>query len=278
MLVDEYDVPLQRATVHCYYEDMVKVIRAMFSQIFKSNEKYVYKAVIAGCMRVSKESVFTGVNNLCVLGINDKAFNSFIGFSADVNTSTLIASARLEPYESQIFDYYDGYNFNGAMMLCPFSVLNFLKDNQHSSSDIKFKNYWANSSSNDIIDRFLNLNDSEVTSRLQELIDLKTITISSSESITYSEIFKSSDFDDLMILMMHTGYVTVQKEEADCFYIKIPNKEVFSCFKDRVERIFNKRNEKWFALGQALKTSFFKGDCNQAQTIIKNMLTNFISG
>ena len=278
VLIDEYDVPLQKAAVHGYYEEMIEVIRGIFSSVLKTNEQYLERAVLSGCMRVSKESIFTGLNNLSVFGINDERFNSFIGFTKE-EARKLIGGTALEPRESEIFDWYDGYNFAGAEMICPFSLLNFM-DSALASSDVNnfaCKNYWVNTSGNEIIDRFFTLNDAQASARLQNLIDGHEVTIKADEYVTYNEILQNSCFDDLMILMMHTGYVTAVRNEKDSFTVKIPNREVFYCFKNRVEQVFNKKNLKWVEEGLTLKEALFAGDSAKVQNIINSMLINFIS-
>ena len=278
VLIDEYDVPLQKAAVHGYYEEMIEVIRGIFSSVLKTNEQYLERAVLSGCMRVSKESIFTGLNNLSVFGINDERFNSFIGFTRE-EARKLIGGTALKSRESEIFDWYDGYNFAGAEMICPFSLLNFM-DSALASSDVNnfaCKNYWVNTSGNEIIDRFFTLNDAQASARLQNLIDGHEVTIKADEYVTYNEILQNSCFDDLMILMMHTGYVTAVRNEKDSFTVKIPNREVFYCFKNRVEQVFNKKNLKWVEEGLTLKEALFAGDSAKVQNIINSMLINFIS-
>ncbi|SPT70261.1 AAA family ATPase [Anaerobiospirillum thomasii] len=278
VLIDEYDVPLQKAAVHGFYEEMIEVIRGIFSSVLKTNEQYLERAMLSGCMRVSKESIFTGLNNLSVFGINDERFNSFIGFTKE-EARKLIRDTALETRESEIFDWYDGYNFAGAEMICPFSLLNFM-DSALASSDVNnfaCKNYWVNTSGNEIIDRFFTLNDAQASARLQNLIDGHEVTIKADEYVTYNEILQNSCFDDLMILMMHTGYVTAVKNEKDSFTVKIPNREVFYCFKNRVEQVFNKKNLKWVEEGLKLKEALFAGDTAKVQNIINSMLINFIS-
>ena len=278
VLIDEYDVPLQKAAVHGYYEEMIEVIRVMFSKVLKTNGQYLERAVLSGCMRVSKESIFTGLNNLSVFGINDERFNSFIGFTKE-EARKLIGGTALKSRESEIFDWYDGYNFAGAEMICPFSLLNFM-DSALASSDVNnfaCENYWANTSGNEIIDRFFTLNNENASQKLQQLVDGQSITIKSYETVTYNDIFKINSFDMLMVLLMHTGYVTTIAKEHDCYRVTIPNKEVLTCFKERVDNYFNADNTSWYDKGLELKNALFDGDTVKAQEIISNMLINFIS-
>ena len=164
-------------------------------------------------------------------------------------------------------------------MICPFSLLNFM-DSALASSDVNnfaCENYWANTSGNEIIDRFFTLNNENASQKLQQLVDGQSITIKSYETVTYNDIFKINSFDMLMVLLMHTGYVTTIAKEHDSYRVAIPNKEVLTCFKERVDNYFNADNTSWYDKGLELKNALFDGDTVKAQEIISSMLINFIS-
>ena len=278
VLIDEYDTPLLRATEYGYYDRMAEVIGGMYSAALKGNGEYLEKAVLCGCMRVFKPSINSGLNNLCYFEIHDESFNTFIGFTKD-EVRTLIQGTAIESYEDKILDYYAAYSFRGAQMLCPFSVLNAMDDAFFSSdvNNFKCKNFWANTSDNEIIDRFFTLNDAEGAEQLQQLVDGQSITIKSYKGITYDDIYPIDSFEDLMVLLMYTGYVTALAKEHDCYRVAIPNKEALYCFKQRADIYFNANNTSWYDKGLELKNALFDGDTVKAQNIIYSMFANYIS-
>ena len=278
VLIDEYDTPLLRATEYGYYDRMSEVIGGMYSAALKGNGEYLEKAVLCGCMRVFKPSINSGLNNLCYFEIHDESFNTFIGFTKD-EVRTLIQGTAIESYEDKILDYYAAYSFRGAQMLCPFSVLNAMDDAFFSSdvNNFKCKNFWANTSGNEIIDRFFTLNDAEGSEQLQQLVDGQSITIKSYKGITYDDIYPIDSFKDLMVLLMYTGYVTALAKEHDCYRVAIPNKEALYCFKQRADIYFNADNTSWYDKGLELKNALFDGDTVKAQNIIYSMFANYIS-
>ncbi len=278
VIVDEYDVPLQKATVHGYYQKLLGIIRGMFSKVFKTNS-YLEKGFVTGCLRISHESIFTGINNFSIYTVNDEAYNTFIGFTRD-ETVELLTKQKLSSKEEIVMKWYNGYNFAGAKMLCPWSVLKFCESAGKSENlnELILDNYWINTSSNDIIDICLKHPDAKDSMRLQNLLNGNSELIQASEFTSYPEINTGTDFETMMSMMLYTGYLTVIKTHPDrSLEVKIPNEEVLDSFRERIKVVFSKRNAPWFEKAEALKDALFNNDKDKVQLLINELLLNFVS-
>ncbi|WP_202108295.1 AAA family ATPase [Succinivibrio dextrinosolvens] len=257
VIVDEYDVPLQKATVENYYKEMLDVVRGMFEKVFKTND-YLEKGLVTGCLRISHESIFTGINNFSIYTVNDEGYNRFIGFTHD-EVVELLKKQKLSSKEKNVMKWYNGYNFSGAKMLCPWSVLNYCESAGKSENLNKHHpgNYWINSSGNDIIDICLQHPDAQDSMRLQNLLDGNSEIIESSDFSSYPQITTGTDFETMMNIMLHTGYLTVVKTHSDRrLEVKIPNQEVLESFRERTKIVFSKKNSPWYEKVKAPKNSF----------------------
>ena len=278
VIVDEYDVPLQKATVENYYEEMLDVVRGMFEKVFKTNE-YLEKGIVTGCLRISHESIFTGINNFSIYTVNDEGFNRFIGFTHD-EVEELLKKQKLSSKVKTVMKWYNGYNFAGAKMLCPWSVLNYCESAGKSENLNKHQpgNYWINTSGNDIVDICLKHPDAQDSMRLQNLLNGNTEIIESSDFTSYPQINTETDFETMMNMMLHTGYLTVVKNHSDRqIEVKIPNQEVLESFKERTKIVFSKRNVPWYEKVKSLKTALFNNDKDKVQSLINELLINFVS-
>ncbi len=279
VLIDEYDVPLQKAQVKGYYDKMLDVIRGLFENALKTNSN-LEKGIVTGCLRISKESIFTGLNNFVTRSITDSPLSDFIGFTRN-EVHELLEKCNLDSYEDEVAHWYDGYKFSDSEIFCPWSIINFCSDGiDHLAKNKKplLKNYWANSSSNDIIEtciRYVNSNDSQ---RLQNLLDGKTEVIDSSDFTTYPDIKDCNDIEAVLNLMLHTGYLTVDHiPERGKLAVKIPNNEIRECFEDKVKKVFSKKNSQWYEKSIQLRDAFFGNKPETVQNIINDMLSNFLS-
>ncbi|MBE6423882.1 AAA family ATPase [Succinivibrio dextrinosolvens] len=278
VIVDEYDVPLQKATVQGYYNDILGIVRGMFSKVFKTNE-YLEKGFVTGCLRISHESIFTGINNFSIYTVNDEAYNTFIGFTKD-EVIELLNKQKLCSKEKVVMKWYNGYNFAGAKMLCPWSVLKFCESAGKSDNLNKLipGNYWINTSGNDIVDICLKHPDAQDSIRLQNLLNGNTEIIQSSDFTAYPEINTGTDFETMMSMMLHTGYLTVIKTHPDrSVEVKIPNEEVLDSFRERINVVFSKKNAPWFEKAESLKNALFKNGKDEVQALINELLINFVS-
>ena len=276
VLVDEYDVPLQKACVGGYYEKMLDAVRGMFENVFKTND-YLEKGVVSGCLRISHESIFTGINNFSVYTVLDPRFSNFIGFTTS-EVKALLSEQGLSSRESEVISWYDGYNFGGEEMLCPWSVLNFCDLAKSNGEQIRPQNFWANSSGNDIIEICIKGYDENNSLILQSLLDGKTVEISPQEFASYPDLTSAGDFETMLSLLLNTGYLTAVKQLDDGkITVKIPNREILECFRQKIENIFSKRNSAWLHKGVELKQALFSGDAIKVQDLINDMLLNFVS-
>ena len=278
VIVDEYDVPLQKATVYGYYDEMLPIIRNMFGTVFKTNE-YLEKGIITGCLRISHESIYTGINNFSLYTIQDEMYREFIGFTHE-EVHELLKKRNLLSREQDVLDWYDGYNFGGAKILCPWSVLNFCYKANSSDNPLTFTpgNYFNNTSGNDIVSICISRPNAKDSLRLQNLLDGGTETILSPDFTTYPEINAKTGFDTMMGMMLHTGYLTVvNTTDDDHLVVKIPNKEVLACFKKKTEKLFGIDNTRWLDKATKLKDAFFAGQKNMVMTLINEMLLTFVS-
>lgn len=276
VLVDEYDVPLQKATLGNYYTAMLDVVRGMFEGVFKSND-YLEKGIVTGCLRISHESIFTGINNFSIYSVNDPRYNDFIGFTKK-EVYDLLQDQNLSNRKDEVISWYDGYNFGGKEMLCPWSVLNFCALAKASHNKIAPQNFWTNSSGNDIIEICLKRKNEIDSQKIQNLLDGQNITLKNCEFTSYPKIDNSCAFDIMLTMMLHTGYLTVANfDKYSSILVKIPNREILDCFRLKIENIFSENDAPWFEQGLKLKQALFEGKTELAQDLINTMLINFVS-
>ena len=231
ILIDEYDVPLDKAYNEGYYKEMASLIRGLFSHSLKTNNSLKF-AVLTGCLRISKESFFTGLNNLKVYSILDKKFDEYFGFT-EAEVKALLEYYSLTDYENVFRDWYDGYLFGNQNVYCPWDVLNYCAD--LLSGETKPRNYWANVSSNSIIKKFVDMADKFTKRELDSLVNGKTVKKLINETITYEDIY--TNVNNLWTVLLMTGYLTLYNNSYDNDYstLRIPNKEICllfnSCFR-----------------------------------------------
>ena len=282
VIIDEYDVPLHKAQVNGYYDDLLRVIREILGVALKDNSENIFKGFITGCLGISHQGIFTGFNNYMTFGIQDCFLSGFIGFTRE-ETENLLKQSGMENRIHDVLEWYDGYNFAGNDMLCPWSVLNFMVYALRSRDPATFQpqNYWANSSGNDIIELCMKNPGRKGTECIQSLLDGNNEQITLREFTSYPSISSHTDFNNFATLMLHTGYLTVAKDsnpsETKRVSVRIPNREVLECFSDKAEIIFSGSNPQWLEKAVILRDALLNGDSEQAQIIMNNMLRKFIS-
>lgn len=240
LLIDEYDVPMAKAGAKSYYNEMLDVIGTMMSQALKDNTSLKF-SVITGCLRISKESIFTGTNNFVADTIADERFSSFFGFT-DEEVRTLLENTGNLEYFDRIKKWYDGYCFGKTEIYCPWDVLCYLnKLAFESESDPE--NFWENTSHNDIIRTFLSCEGMDVTDSFEKLLASETIEVNITENLTYENLTDSEE--NLWSVLHLTGYLTKDiknpvsgKTKA---FLKIPNAEIMDIFRKSVVRWFDER-------------------------------------
>ena len=222
ILIDEYDVPLDKAFQHGYYREMVSLIRGVFSQALKTNN-FLQFAVLTGCLRVSKESIFTGLNNFKVLSITDVRFDEQFGFT-DEEVKRLLTDYHLEERLEEMKEWYDGYHFGATDVYCPWDVINHV-DRLLEEPGAEPQSYWINTSGNDLVKRFIDKADKTTRNEIERLIAGESVEKSVRMELTYDEIDNS--IDNLWSILFTTGYLTQKgKPEQGVYTLTIPNREV----------------------------------------------------
>lgn len=274
ILIDEYDVPLENAYFAGFYEEMIAFIRSLFESALKTNDNLKF-AVITGCLRISKESIFTGLNNLKVVSILDKTFGEQFGFT-QTEVEKLLHDFDREERMSDVKKWYDGYVFGETEIYNPWSVINFV-DKLVTDADGFPTSAWANSSSNSIIKDLVYRASEEVKSEIQDLIDGKTIRKQIHEDITYADIYSSED--NLWNFLYFTGYLkAISIEfEADERYVRlaIPNIEVKNIYKNQIQNWF--RDEIKASDLSGLYAALINADEKELQRQVQTLLMSTIS-
>ena len=222
ILIDEYDVPLDKAFQHGYYKEMVSLIRGIFGEALKTNNHLQF-AILTGCLRVSKESIFTGLNNFKILSITDSRFDEQFGFT-DEEVSRLLADYHLENHLDETKEWYDGYHFGDTDVYCPWDVINHV-DRLLGEPGAEPQSYWINTSGNDLVKRFIDKADKTTRNEIEKLIAGESIEKYIRMELTYDEIDNS--IDNLWSILFTTGYLTQRgKPERGIYHLVIPNREV----------------------------------------------------
>ncbi len=239
ILIDEYDVPLDKAFQNGYYNEMVSLIRGLFGQALKTND-FLQFAVLTGCLRISKESIFTGLNNFKVMSITDSRFDEQFGFT-DEEVKKLLSDYDMDSHFDEVKEWYDGYHFGRADVYCPWDVINHV-DHLRDDSDAKPQTYWINSSGNSLVRRLINRADSSTKDEIERLIAGEAIEKVIRQDLTYDEIENS--IDNIWSVLFTTGYLTKVGEvklpdsESYAYKLVIPNKEVREVFVLQIQEWF----------------------------------------
>lgn len=273
ILLDEYDVPLDKAFQNGYYKEMVSLIRGMLGQALKTNE-FLQFAVLTGCLRVSKESIFTGLNNLKVLSITDNRFDEQFGFT-DAEVEQLLAAYNLADHLDETKAWYDGYRFGAADVYCPWYVINHV-DVLRSNPLAKSQAYWINTSGNALVKLFIEMADKSTRDELERLVAGEAIEKHIRLELTYDEI--DSSIDNLWSVLFTTGYLTQKGVTEDGAYkLVIPNQEIREVYKLQIQEWFKK---KVFADTEQLQSfwqAFAMGDSEAVELFLNRTLSNSIS-
>ena len=275
LLIDEYDVPLSKADEQGYYEEMTLLIRNMFEQVLKTNDSLFF-AVLTGCLRVAKESIFTGLNNLKVHTISDLRYDEYFGFT-DADVDELLESYGLSSCKDTIRDWYDGYRFGDTDVYCPWDVINYC-DELLAAPRTPPKNYWANTSGNDLIRRLLKEADLTTKDEVEELLNGGQITKQLKQELTYREIDDS--IENVWSVLYATGYLTgrnVEGDDADLFRLWIPNGEIQKLFYELVKDWFRKMTRSDISRINRFCAAFTAGDTDTIREMLNAYLWESIS-
>ena len=273
LLIDEYDVPLDKAFQAGYYDEMIVLIRNLFSNALKTND-FLQFAVLTGCLRVSKESIFTGLNNLKVHTITDVRYDQYFGFTEE-EVSEMLAFYGLESYQDIIRDWYDGYRFGKVSLYCPWDVLNYC-DELLADEEAEPENYWANTSENDMVRRFIDKADKNTKNEIEQLVNGGTIVKSIKQELTYKDMDDS--IENVWSILLATGYLTQRGRFFNRqFELAIPNKEVRELFIDLVKDWFKETTRADWSRIEKFCMAFPKGDVTRIGEMLHDYLWDSIS-
>ena len=237
VLIDEYDVPLAKANENGYYDEMVLLIRNLFENALKTNSSLKF-AVLTGCLRIAKESIFTGLNNFKVYSITDKSFDETFGFT-DAEVRELLRYYGQEKYYETVKEWYDGYRFGNVDVYCPWDVINFCSDHL-ADSGLEPKNYWANTSGNSVISHFIDsVGKPQKLTRmeLEQLVNGGIVQKEINSELTYKELYSS--IDNLWSTLFMTGYLTQRGEfSGNRYNLVIPNREIRNIITNHILKMF----------------------------------------
>ena len=273
ILIDEYDVPLDKAFQHSYYTEMVSLIRGLLGQALKTND-FLQFAVLTGCLRVSKESIFTGLNNFKVLSISDARFDEQFGFT-DFEVTQILNTYHLEEHLQEMKEWYDGYRFGDADVYCPWDVINHV-DRLCGDPKASPQSYWINTSGNDLVKRFIDKADKTTRNEIERLIHGESIEKAIRLELTYDEI--DTTIDNLWSVLFTTGYLTQTcRAEKEIYSLKIPNKEIKEVFVLQIQEWFKNIIQKDTRPLQNFCTSFLDGNIEEIQNYLTHTLSNIVS-
>ena len=273
ILIDEYDVPLDKAFQHGYYREMVTLIRGLFGNALKTNS-FLQFAVMTGCLRISKESIFTGLNNFKVYAANDLRYDEAFGFTNE-EVKQLLADYYLEEHFAEVKEWYDGYHFGNADIYCPWDVINYVDDLVFDPK-ARPKAYWINSSGNELVKRFIDKADTTTRDEIEELIAGHAVKKRIRMDLTYDEV--DNTIDNVWSVLFTTGYLTREGREMDGIYrLIIPNKEVREVFVLQISEWFNRVVANDRASTEKINRGFLEGKTEDIQQELTHFLGESIS-
>ena len=275
LLIDEYDVPLSKASEHGYYKEMAMLIRKLFEQVLKTNES-LKLAVLTGCMRISKESIFTGLNNFEVLSVADVRFDEYFGFT-DKEVRKLLEYYHLSDKYQQVKEWYDGYQFGNVEVYCPWDVMNYCVT-LLADPNAEPQNYWINTSSNEAVRRFIRESDNSGTIRreIEGLVAGECIIKELHQELTYEDMYQT--VDNIWSVLFTTGYLTQRgRSEGNIFRLAIPNREIRNIFTTQIMQLFRENVKKDGELLNRFCEALENGNTESAEKCFGEYLRKTIS-
>ena len=273
LLIDEYDVPLDKAQHYGYYDEMVSLIRNMFAQVLKSNESLQF-AVLTGCLRIAKESIFTGLNNFRVFSITNLRFDEHFGFS-DAEVKAMLDYYGVGDKFDTVKAWYDGYRFGDSDVYCPWDVINYCADLLSDPNAFPMA-FWINTSGNDIIRSFIHQATPQTRQEIEQLVNGESVVHSIRQELTYRELYDS--IDNLWSVLFTTGYLTQrEKIDATTYRLAIPNLEVRQIFTEQVREWFQEEVRRDTPTLDAFCAAFMCGDAQGIERQLGAYLRRTIS-
>ena len=273
MLIDEYDVPLDKAYQSGYYDDMVELIRSLFGNAFKTNDS-LYFAVLTGCLRISKESIFTGLNNFKVYTVKDVRYKEYFGF-IDTEVKQMLEYYGFTSHYDATKEWYNGYLFGNTGIYCPWDVINYCGD-LRDASVTEPQNYWINTSSNDIVRRFVSKANTTTRDEIEVLIDGGSVKKRIRQELTYRDL--DSNIDNLWSILFTTGYLTQRGIDSnDLTELVIPNREIRWIFVQQIREWFQEESVKDRKKLESFCRAFQENDTKAIEKGFNEYLWNTIS-
>ncbi len=273
ILIDEYDVPLDKAFQNGYYQEMVSLIRGLFGMALKTNDSLQF-AVLTGCLRISKESIFTGLNNFKVLSILDSRFDEQFGFT-DQEVQKILDDYELSSHFEETKEWYDGYRFGKADIYCPWDVINYVEQLRYDPAAVP-QDFWSNSSGNAMVRRFIDMADVSTKNEIERLIAGESIEKDVTPELTYDELDKS--IENLWSVLFTTGYLTHKgRTESGKYRLVIPNREVRNLFVKKIREWFSDVSRKDGQTLEQLCDAFVNKNVEKIEEIFGDYLWNTIS-
>ncbi len=273
LLVDEYDVPLDKAFQYGYYDEMVALIRAILGNALKTNPHLQF-AVLTGCLRISKESVFTGLNNFMVFSVTNVEFDEYFGFT-DADVKEMLAYYELSDYYDVMKEWYDGYQFGNVGVYCPWDVIRYCKALCANPMALP-ENYWSNTSGNGLVRRFIDMATMKTKDEMEHLIAGEMIVKEIRQELTYSEL--DTSIDNLWSILFTTGYLTQRgRVDEKRFYLAIPNREIRDLFISQIWEWFGEVTKRDPSKLDMFCDAFPAQDAEKIEELLNNYLWNTIS-
>ncbi len=272
LLVDEYDVPLDKAFQYGYYDEMVSLLRNMFGNALKTNPN-LYFAVLTGCLRISKESIFTGLNNLKVLTLTDVRFDEYFGFT-DTEVKDMLDYYDLSEHYAEVKEWYDGYRFGNVEVYCPWDVINYC-DLLKADPNALPQDYWSNTSGNAMVRRFIDKADTRTRDEIERLIAGDEIVKEIHQELTYNEL--DSSIENLWSVLFTTGYLTQRGQEGKKYRLAIPNNEIRELFISQIREWFRDVSRKDGETLDQFCEAFPEQNPEKIEEIFSDYLWNTIS-
>ena len=276
ILIDEYDVPLAKANENGYYDEMVLLIRNLLGNALKTNDSLKF-AVLTGCLRIAKESIFTGLNNFKVRSITDTAFDEYFGFT-DNEVKEMLHYYQLDDHYDSVREWYDGYRFGDEDVYCPWDVINYCSDHLSNPSATP-KNYWMNTSGNDVINHFidsLDRNGQLTRTELENLVNGGTVQKEICEELTYRELY--STIDNLWSTLFMTGYLTQRgTPDGNLYELAIPNREVRNIIISRIMTRFKEDVKKDGEMVRNFCDALLEGNPEDVEQLFREYMKKTIS-
>jgi len=273
LLIDEYDVPLDKAFQGGFYDKMLSLIRSMLSIVLKTNKSLEF-AVLTGCLRIAKESIFTGLNNFKTFSLTDVRFDEYFGFTDEEVKQMLVYYDLLDKF-AEIKEWYDGYTFGSVSVYCPWDVINYCED-LLEDANTKPKTYWMNTSGNTIVKRFIHKANRNTQKEIENLIAGESVWKTIKQELTYNEL--DSTIENLWSVLYLTGYLTsVDKKDDKTLLLAIPNREIREIFVQQIQEWFSELTMQDMSSIHAFAYAFKTGDVETIENMFNTYLKKTIS-